>query len=152
MFGWASSATARNSRLKRYSATGSRVRSVLTATRMSRWRSWTSKTSPMPPLPSTPVTSNRSDPTNAMTSGRVIMASMGNAHRNDGSGDGDDPTGERHPTAEITDAATTGPIVGGPGDATPVTPDPDAAAFGGSLPRRRAEPRVLAAFEVRYRS
>ncbi len=33
-----------------------------------------------------------------------------------------------------------------------MTPDPDAAAFGGSLPRRRAEPRVLAAFEVRYRS
>ncbi|HTM20267.1 MAG TPA: response regulator [Kofleriaceae bacterium] len=71
------------------------------------------------------------------------------------SGDGEEPTGERRSDAtpaEISEAANTGPIGVASGDATPVTADPDAVAFGQSLPRRRAEPRVLAAFEVRYRS
>lgn len=62
-----------------------------------------------------------------------------------------EPTGERAPT-DISDAAQTGPIPVASGEAQAVSPDPDAAAYGGSLPRRRAEPRVLAAFQVKYRS
>lgn len=37
-----------------------------------------------------------------------------------------------------------------PSEDEPVSVDPDAVAFGASLPKRRAEPRVAAAFRVKY--
>lgn len=52
------------------------------------------------------------------------------------------------PDASRSDGAVTQPVPST--GAEPVTPDPDAGPFGGSLPKRRAEPRVAAAFRVTF--
>lgn len=84
---------------------------------------------------------------------------MGSKDRDAGPGKERDPgsaepasEGDAVPRPVGSEADSTQPVPGRPGDAELVSPDPDAGAYGGDLPRRRVEPRVAAAFRVTYES
>jgi len=61
-----------------------------------------------------------------------------------------DESGVPEAVDEADARRVTKPHRANPNEDEPVSVDPDAAPFGGSLPRRRAEPRVAAAFRVSY--
>lgn len=83
---------------------------------------------------------------------------MSGSERDDeNEGEGKAPDADPSKDAAVPEAvddsdarSVTKPHRASPDEDEPVSVDPDAAAFGGSLPRRRAEPRVAAAFRVKY--